>query len=116
MSWGLLFDATRCIGCGACSAACKEQNQLPLPIEARTTAYTWTVVERRDGVNVRRMCMHCLTPTCVSVCPVAAMTKDPSGPAVYDAEVHRLPLLHPSLPVRRRSINGIARCTWSAST
>src|SRR5262245_66482106 len=77
MSWALLFDATRCIGCGACSAACKEQNQLPLPIEDRTTAYTWTVVERKGGVNVRRMCMHCLTPTCVSVCPVAAMTKQP---------------------------------------
>jgi len=86
MSWALLFDATRCIGCGACSAACKEQNQLPLPIEDRTTASTWTVVERKGGVNVRRMCMHCLTPTCVSVCPVAAMTKQPSGPVVYDAK------------------------------
>ena len=51
MSWGLLFDATRCIGCGACSAACKEQNQLPLPIEERTTAYTWTVDEHQGGVN-----------------------------------------------------------------
>ena len=85
MSWGLLFDSTRCIGCGACSAACKEQNGLPLPIEERTTAYTWTVVERRQGQNVRRMCMHCLDPTCVSVCPVGAMRKTESGPVVYDA-------------------------------
>ncbi len=86
MSWGLLFDATRCIGCGACTAACKEQNGLPLPIEERTTAYTWTTVEQRNGVYVRHLCMHCLTPTCASVCPVGAMHKTPSGPVVYDAD------------------------------
>jgi formate dehydrogenase iron-sulfur subunit len=85
MTPGLLFDSTRCIGCGACSAACKEQNGLPLPIENRTTAYTWTVVEKQAGANVRRLCMHCLTPTCVSVCPVGAMKKTAAGPVVYDA-------------------------------
>ncbi len=85
MSYGLLFDATRCIGCGACSAACKEQNRLPLPIETKTTAYTWTVVEPREGLWVRRLCMHCLEPTCASVCPVAALSKSELGPVVYDA-------------------------------
>ena len=86
MSHALLLDTTRCIGCGACSAACKEQNGLPLEIEEVTTAYTFTVVEKRAGVNVRRMCMHCLSPTCASVCPVGAMQKTPSGPVVYDAK------------------------------
>jgi formate dehydrogenase iron-sulfur subunit len=85
VSRGILFDSTRCIGCGACSAACKEQNGLPHRIETQTTAYTWTVVERRGGANVRRLCMHCLTPTCVSVCPVGAMKKTAAGPVVYDA-------------------------------
>jgi formate dehydrogenase iron-sulfur subunit len=86
MSAGLLFDATRCIGCGACSAACKEQNGLPPAIEGETTAYTWTVVEKRGDTHVRRMCMHCLTPTCASVCPVGAMVKTDAGPVVYDAK------------------------------
>ena len=86
MSHGLLLDTTLCTGCGACAAACKEQNSLPLAIEDRTTAYTWTTVQSRAGVNVRRMCMHCLTPTCVSVCPVGAMRKTEAGPVVYDAE------------------------------
>lgn len=84
MSVGLLFDSTRCIGCGACSAACKEANGLPLPIEERTTAYTWTVVEKIGGANVRRLCFHCRQPTCVSVCPVAALRKTADGPVVYD--------------------------------
>ena len=86
MSHALLLDTTRCIGCGACSAACKEQNGLPLEIDEITTAYTYTVVEKRAGVNVRRMCMHCLSPTCVSVCPVGAMRKTPEGPVLYDAK------------------------------
>jgi formate dehydrogenase iron-sulfur subunit len=85
MSVGLLFDSTLCIGCGACSAACKEQNDLPLPVEAVTTAYTWTTVQQVQGVNVRRLCMHCLEPTCVSVCPVGALTRTPEGPVVYDS-------------------------------
>lgn len=85
MSAALLLDVTRCIGCGACSAACKEQNQLPPEVEATTTAYTWTTVEARGEAFVRRMCMHCLEPTCVSVCPVAAMRKTPEGPVVYEA-------------------------------
>jgi len=84
MSAGLLFDSTRCIGCNACSAACKEQNGLPLPIEAEPTAYTWTTVQRRGGVNVRRLCMHCLDPTCVSVCPVGALRLTATGAVDYD--------------------------------
>ena len=84
MSKGLLIDTTRCIGCGACSAACKEANELPTAIEAKTTAYTWTTVEQHEGVNVRKLCMHCLEPTCVSVCPVGALRRTSDGPVVYD--------------------------------
>lgn len=87
MSQGLLFDSTRCIGCGACSAACKEQNVLPHKIEDKTTAYTWTVVEQRGGAWVRSLCMHCLSPTCVSVCPVGAIKKTKAGPVDYDADL-----------------------------
>ena len=86
MSVGLLFDATRCIACGACTSACKEQNKLPGPVEPEPTAYTWTTVTNLEGLNVRRLCMHCLVPTCVSVCPVGALIKTPEGPVVYDAK------------------------------
>jgi formate dehydrogenase iron-sulfur subunit len=87
MSVGLLYDSTRCVGCGACTAACKEANDLPLPIEERTTAYTWTVVENVAGTNVRRLCFHCVEPTCASVCPVGALHKTAAGPVVYDASL-----------------------------
>jgi formate dehydrogenase iron-sulfur subunit len=86
MGVGLLFDATMCIGCGACSEACKEENALPALIEPETTAYTWTVLHEREGVFVRSLCWHCLEPTCVSVCPVGALSRTDEGPVVYDAE------------------------------
>ena len=53
-------------------------------------------------VFVKRQCMHCDEPACVSACPVSALEKTAEGPVVYDVEqVHRLPLLHAGLPVRR---------------
>jgi len=85
MSVGLLFDATLCIGCGQCAEACKTQNKLPPKVEDRTTAYTWTTVETRGDTFMRRLCMHCLVPTCVSVCPVGAIERTAEGPVVYDA-------------------------------
>jgi formate dehydrogenase iron-sulfur subunit len=81
---GLLFDSTACIGCEACVAACKEANHLPGEPDPRLTAYTWTVLEKHGETFMRRLCMHCASPTCVSVCPVGAFTKTPAGPVTYD--------------------------------
>ncbi len=88
MSVGLLFDATQCIGCEACASACKEQNRLPEKIDETLTAYTWTTVQPVAGseIFVRRLCMHCIEPTCVSVCPVGALEKNALGPVSYDPE------------------------------
>ncbi|HET9531588.1 MAG TPA: 4Fe-4S dicluster domain-containing protein [Blastocatellia bacterium] len=85
----ILFDSTLCTGCGACYSACKEKNNLPQTSAAfltdKLSARTYTVVNRRNGRYVRRMCMHCQEPTCVSVCPVGALVKTSSGPVLYDA-------------------------------
>ncbi len=84
MGVGILTDLTRCIGCQACVLACKEINRLPAAEDSRTlSASTWTVVEKRQGINIRRQCLHCLDPTCVSVCPVTALEKTPKGPVIY---------------------------------
>jgi formate dehydrogenase iron-sulfur subunit len=84
---GLLFDVTRCIGCGACYEACKERNQLRATtsdfLQDQLSAQTYTVVKKRQQRFVRQLCMHCDVPTCVSVCPVAALVKTGSGPVVY---------------------------------
>lgn len=84
MSVGILTDLTKCIGCEACSWACKDVNELPRGDGAKKlNSNTWTAIERHGGVSVRRQCMHCLDPACVSVCPVAALEKTPEGPVIY---------------------------------
>jgi formate dehydrogenase iron-sulfur subunit len=84
----LLIDTTRCIGCGACSLACKERNRLPRTSEDvlsdKLSDETFSVVNRRGPRFVRKMCMHCEVPTCVSACPVGAFQKTAAGPVVYD--------------------------------
>ena len=87
---GLLFDVTRCIGCGACYQACKERNHLQNTtadfLQDRLSEQTLTVVKQHNGRFVRHLCMHCEVPTCASACPVAALEKTPSGPVVYHAQ------------------------------
>jgi Fe-S-cluster-containing dehydrogenase component len=98
---GLLYDATLCIGCKACVAACKEANGNPpvfstadqlwdTPLD--TDGHTFNLIKMyRNGtmdtkdqeVNgysfMKVSCMHCADPSCVSACPVSAMTKNPEN-------------------------------------
>ena len=83
MQAAILNDLTKCIGCGACAAACKQTNNLPKGKARSLDAYTWTYVDYRADTFVRRMCMHCLEPACVSVCPVGALHKTESGAVDY---------------------------------
>jgi formate dehydrogenase iron-sulfur subunit len=82
---GLLFDATLCIGCQACVKACKATHGQSPVMGHDLSADNYTVVEENPGQYMRRLCMHCLDPTCVSVCPVGALTQHPDGQVTYDA-------------------------------
>jgi len=102
----VLVDLTRCIGCRACMRACKDANDLPNETELsegfpdswehqELRFDQWTVVNPETGCNgegyeitrnVKKQCMQCLEPTCVSVCPVGALTKSELGPILYNAD------------------------------
>ncbi len=106
--YGVLVDTTLCIGCRRCEWACKEWNKLPgqrpwaeyekdrsvFDRMRRTTADTYTVVNRYKNptdpsrpIYVKRQCMHCVEPTCASVCFVQAFAKRPIGAVTYDPGV-----------------------------
>jgi len=93
---GLLIDFTRCIGCDACRLACREANGLGAPAPDAPPpedlgASELTVVLAREvggqAVHVRRLCMHCADPACVSACPLGALKKRADGPVVYDPDL-----------------------------
>jgi Fe-S-cluster-containing dehydrogenase component len=98
---GVLVDLTRCIGCRACENACLVRAGFgPLPTatmgygagDGKLSFHTRTFVDFRDGGTkpkqpVKRQCMHCLEPACVSVCPVAALEKTAAGPVVYHENI-----------------------------
>lgn len=85
-SQGLLIDITRCVGCRECERACSAANNLPEEEATALSATHYTVVEARndDQTFVRRLCMHCNQPTCVSACLVGAFTKMDTGAVLYD--------------------------------
>lgn len=90
MSKALLYDATLCIGCKQCEAACAEKNKLPYDdataAEARQSEHKFTVVLSKDDKFMRRLCMNCEDPACASVCPVGALRKTAAGPVVYEED------------------------------
>ncbi len=90
---GILTDTTKCIGCNECVAACRRANGCEPDIPRRwqksdgLSAQNWTAVLRRPGGRyVRKQCMHCLEPACVSACLVGALRKTPQGAVVYDQD------------------------------
>jgi Fe-S-cluster-containing dehydrogenase component len=106
---GLLYDATLCVGCKACVAACKEANNNPAEFSTAdhlwdtpldTSGHTFNLIKMyRNGTMdvkdqemngyafMKTSCMHCGDPSCVSACPVSAMTKDPvTGVVGYNAD------------------------------
>lgn len=90
MSKALLYDSTMCIGCKQCEQACATQNKLTyddtIAAEERQSEHKYTVVLTKGDRFMRRLCMNCQEPACVSVCPVGALRKTAAGPVTYDEE------------------------------
>ncbi len=85
--YAILFDANECVGCKACVYACARGNQLPDSDREGLSDRRFTaldVIDEDEEWYLRRMCMHCVEPSCASACPVGALKKTELGPVVYD--------------------------------
>jgi Fe-S-cluster-containing dehydrogenase component/formate-dependent nitrite reductase membrane component NrfD len=80
MKYGFVIDHRRCIGCHACTVACKSENEVPLG-----TFRTWVkYIEKGEYPDTRRFfsvlrCNHCEDAPCVTICPVTALYKREDG-------------------------------------
>ncbi|WP_322496621.1 NrfD/PsrC family molybdoenzyme membrane anchor subunit [Chloroflexus sp.] len=87
-NYGFLIDQRKCIGCHACSTACKSENEVPLGVYRTWVKYveTGTFPNTRRHFQVTR-CNHCANPPCVRICPVTAMYQRTDGIVEFDPKV-----------------------------
>ena len=87
MNYGFVIDNRRCIGCHACSTACKSENQVPLGVNRTWVKYTETGLypDTKRHFQVSR-CNHCENPPCVRICPVTAMYQRNDGIVEFNGD------------------------------
>jgi len=85
--WAMAIDLERCIGCGACVAACYVENNVPVVGPAEHVAgreMSWIriepfVNESNEYEMLPMMCQQCDSAPCEPVCPVLATYHTPEG-------------------------------------
>lgn len=82
---GMLIDLHTCIGCHACSVACKAEFDVPLGVFRDTVKY----IEDGAYPNATRhfipvLCNHCEDAPCLDACPTDAISRQPDGEVVIN--------------------------------
>ena len=85
MRWLKVLDQDKCIGCHACTTACKSENEVPVGV---TRTYVKSVdvgvfPQARRAFQVTR-CNQCTDAPCVSACPTQAMFRREDGIVDFD--------------------------------
>ena len=87
MRYGFIIDNRKCIGCHACTTACKSEHEVPVGVFR-----TWVKqVEKGTFPNTRRLfsvmrCNHCTDAPCVEICPVEALYFREDGIVDFDKD------------------------------
>ena len=85
--WGMVIDKKKCIGCWACTIACKEEHFLP-----RGVLWNRVLIGERgkfpttEKIMYPILCNHCKDAACVEVCPTGASEKREDGIVLVDYE------------------------------
>jgi len=87
MRYGFLIDQNRCIGCHACTVACKEEHNIAVGVNRTWVKY----IEKGRYPDTRRhfavlRCNHCDDAPCIEICPTVALFRRPDGIVDFDHE------------------------------
>lgn len=85
MNFGFIIDNRKCIGCHACTVACKAEHDVPIGVNRTWVKY----IEKGEFPNSRRLfsvmrCNHCADAPCVEICPVQALFIREDGIVDFD--------------------------------
>jgi Fe-S-cluster-containing dehydrogenase component/formate-dependent nitrite reductase membrane component NrfD len=87
MRYGFAIDQRTCIGCHACTVACKTEHEIPLGQFRTWVKYVdkgeYPASKREFGVM---RCNHCTDAPCVRMCPTKALFKREDGIVDFDSE------------------------------
>ena len=89
---GLIIDQERCLGCEACTVACRMENTTKegwIRVETQNAAQKDTPEGRFPDLKMTflpRLCNHCARPPCIDACPLEALVRREDGPVVLDQE------------------------------
>jgi Fe-S-cluster-containing dehydrogenase component/formate-dependent nitrite reductase membrane component NrfD len=88
VKWAKVIDQTRCIGCHACTTACKSENLVPLSVTRTYVKHVDVGVfpQARRAHQVTR-CNQCAHAPCVTACPTTAMFKRTDGIVDFDKSI-----------------------------
>ncbi len=84
--YAFVIDQRKCIGCHACTVACKAEHDVPIGVYRTWVKY----IEKGEFPNSRRYflvnrCNHCDDAPCVSICPTKALYKRKDGIVDFDS-------------------------------
>jgi Fe-S-cluster-containing dehydrogenase component/formate-dependent nitrite reductase membrane component NrfD len=83
LGFALLSDS--CIGCHACTVACKSEHDVPLGVNRTWVKYVETGTFPNTGRSFSVMrCNHCDDAPCMTVCPTSALFRAPNGVVDFD--------------------------------
>jgi len=86
--WSWVIDQTKCIGCHACTTACKSENNVAVGVfrtwVKNVDVGTFPDVKRHFAVL---RCNHCEDAPCVAICPTTAMYQRPDGLVDFDESI-----------------------------
>ena len=87
MKYGFVIDNRKCIGCHACTTACKSEHDVPVGVNR-----TWVKqVEKGEFPDTRRLfsvmrCNHCTDAPCVEICPTESLFFREDGIVDFDKD------------------------------